>query len=132
MKSKLIFCLCAFFALCFCGCQKAESEPPRVVTEISITRASDGQTHRYTNDRCMEKILNYLRTLDPYSRVSNLSEETGSTAYLITVTRSDGTQALYGQIHPSYFYGDSQYWKRIDPKKAGRPPLLFYALPPDQ
>ena len=132
MKRKLIFCLYAFLTLCFCGCQQVESEPPRVVTEISITRAADGQTHHYTNDRCMEKILNYLRTLDPHSRVSNLSEEDNNTAYLITVTRSDGTQTLYGQIHPSYFYGDSQYWKRIDPKKADRLPLLFYALPPDK
>lgn len=123
-----------FFAIFLFGCSSRTATPEpvsRVVTEIQIVRQSDQLTHRYTSQKAMNRILSYLRRLDPYGK-SDAKPENNSEGYQIRLIYSDGSEKSYAQVGLQYFCDADGQWMQINPKAASELPLLFYALADDQ
>ena len=123
-----------FFAIFLCGCSSRTTalEPvSRVVTEIQIMRQSDQLTHRYTSQKAMNRILSYLRRLDPYGK-SDVKPDNSTEGYQIRLIYSDGSDKNYVQVGAQFFCDADGQWKQIDPKAASELPLLFYALADSQ
>lgn len=117
MKKCFVLLLLAITALG--GCGKQESPPGiRVVTEITVTAIRDGKLERrqLTKNADMQRILNYLRRLDPYNKTAIAADTFRTDAYEIIVSYSDGDHATYRQIYDQYLQIPDGSWRRIDPK----------------
>ena len=96
----------------------------RVVTQIKVTAAAEGQTweNTYTDSLRMESVLCYLRLL---KRGKTANIDPGSfraDRYEITLFYSDGQQTVYRQLHSDFLQLNDGVWKQIEGVKME---LLF-------
>lgn len=131
---RMLLILFGVLPVLFCGCQVQEPPPVDVshlVTEITITRLTDQQTHHYTGQKSMSRVLNYLRQLDPFGKAAEPAATSGQD-YRITLLFSDGRQRTYLQKNGEFFLDGDNHWKQIHPEDARHLSLLFTALPSDE
>lgn len=110
----------ALFAtlLSLSGCLVRSPAPKiRVVTQVRISATKNGETIRRScaDQGSIGKVLNYLRTLDPYTRADIDADSFRTPQYDITLEYSDGNSTHYRQLHNSYLKTDGGPWKKIDP-----------------
>jgi len=92
----------------------------RVVTGITVT-FENGPFHvkrHYTTSEKMQKILNYLRVIDPYGAPDENPETTIGSMFQIVLTYSDGCEKTYLQKSDRFMMVQGQDWKKIDPSRA--------------
>ena len=111
-----------------------QSQPPscRVVRQITVQWTESGQqiNRLYTIPEKMDKLLIYLRSLDPVPQDA-ASEEIATPVYRIVVSLSDGSVVCYTQQGLTNFRKGSDSWQVIDPEDAIRLPLILAAIPGD-
>ena len=97
------------------------SAPPQataspIVTEIHVSLTADGHTRHcsYSNDEDMQKILNYLRYLDPHKKADIDPDTFRANHWEVTVHYADGNRTVYRQLHREYLQKDGGIWKQID------------------
>ena len=107
------------------GCSHASAaapppEPISVVTGIQVTCVHDGTTisRRYTHERNMQFILNYLRLLPFRGSADTDPERIVGDECRITLQLSDGRNRIYRQRAGRYLSVDCQPWYQIDPDKT--------------
>ena len=114
------------------GCHRQELiSVSHLVTGITITRLADGETHHYTQDHAMGRILNYLRSLDPFGK-TEADPVISPEDYQITLHFSDGRQRSYWQQNREKFLDADNRWKQIHPEDARQLSLLFAAIPSEE
>ena len=126
-KSTAVFTVFITAILLLCvttGCNRHPEDSGlsnfRVVTAVTVYYDNgpiNAQRH-YTTDSKMQKILDYLRLINPYG-VPNEDPETavGSDFYIV-LSYSDGFQKTYRQKGDRFLQGSDGLWKKIDPAKA--------------
>lgn len=120
------------FSLLFGGNnQNQRTAPCRVVTEITIQYTDEGSAvqKRYIRQDKMNKVLNYIRSLDPKPARNAPPEDVQH--FEITLTLSDGTTVRYTQYGLEYLRNGDLAWQSIDPDQAIRLPLILAAIPGD-
>ena len=108
--------------------------PCRVVTEITVEWSTDDTqgTVVYTDQHKMNKVLNYIRSLDPMPVSGDaLPNLEGKSRYQIGILRSDGTIVSYTQYGITNFRKENGTLNEVDPEDAIRLPLLLAAVPGD-
>ena len=121
--------------LSFCllmGSSMPDLMPCTVVTEITVQWEIEGhaKSQRYTQQGKMNKVLNYLRSLDPMP-VNEIPDDAVTTEYFIRLQRSDGTSIQFIQRGITNFRKEDGAWEAVDPEDAIRLPLLLAAIPGD-
>ncbi len=113
------------FALLLSGCSRGNtvlSSAPecRVVTGICVQFESGPIRfeRNYTASEKMQKILNYLRVIDPYGPPAEDPETAEGSSFRIELNYSDGCKKTYLQKGDRFMKEEGQTWKRIDPKRA--------------
>ena len=105
------------------GCNRqggSESSPLRVVTAVSVFYSNgpiNAQRH-YTSDAKMQKILDYLRLINPYGTPDEDPETAVGSDFHIVLSYSDGYQKFYRQKSDRYLQNTDGRWQKIDPTKA--------------
>ncbi len=99
-----------------CAARKNTTNALRVVTQVSVTASHNNEILRkvFVDSEKMEKVLNYLRLLDPYLPSKYEAETFRSDAFEIIVHYSDGSYTTYHQIYHDYLRTDSGAWLRIN------------------
>ena len=113
------------------GCGKQEKpQSIRFITGITVTSIRDGHLERrqLTKSAPMQRIMNYLRQLDPYNKTGISADTFRTDAYEIIVSYSDGNHATYRQIYDQYLQLPNGSWRCIDPKLGNKLPEILDAL----
>lgn len=120
------------FSLLMGGSSPSRANPGRVVAEITVawTEEGDAFQRRYSGQGEMNKMLHYLRHLDP-AEDSVPEEMPAGPSYDIRLLLSDGSTVQYVQKSLFYLQKDSGPWQRIDPEEAIRLPLILAAIEGD-
>lgn len=115
------------------GLRPQGATPCSVVTEVRIqARAEEDTVERvYITQHKMNKVLNYLRHLDPWDPAELDVDTQAGTKYGITLTLSDGTVRTYDQTEYRYLRSEDGIWREITPELGIRLPLLIAAIPSD-
>ena len=120
----LIFVICIFPALVLGGCMQrppsGEQEEFRVVIGVTL-RYENGPLNAqrvYTSENKMQRVLDYLRLIDPYGTPQEDPEAAPGSNYRITLYFSDGSQTDYFQKSDRYMLRAGDSWKKIDPARA--------------
>ena len=120
-KIWILATLCVLLAGCRSSASQQNADPIcRVVTKVSVTY-ENGAIHAnrfYTSAEKMQRILNYLRLIDPYGHPAEDPESSGGSNYRITLSYSDGCEKTYLQKSDRYLKEDGGPWKKIDPTEA--------------
>jgi len=74
----------------------------------------------YTQNKQIETILQYLRSIRSHKKVSQIKDERISTGFLITVHLSDGEDHNYALLGHRYFKAPGKPWVEIDRNKAAK------------
>lgn len=114
------------------NCSGPGPAPCQVVTAVTVRWQEDEAAHirRYTGQGEMNKVLNYLRSLDP-AELPGPPQETGGPVYDICLRLSDGSAVRYTQQSLFYLREDDGPWLEIDPEEAIRLPLILAAIAGD-
>lgn len=120
------------FSLLLGGRINGPVPPCHVVTEVSVSWAEGGTEYRrtYTDQRKMEKLLLYLRSLKPQPP-SVTPELLDTPKYQITLRLSDDSQVFFTQYGLSFFSKADGSIQLIDAEKAARLALILEAIPED-
>jgi len=89
--------------------------PPRVVTRICVeeTDGTGNRLHTYDRPEQMDGLLTWLRLAEPGDPVKIDPDSFRTGQYRITLKLSDGTDALYRQVHRDYIQKNEGPWRRI-------------------
>ena len=128
MKKMMIMLLTV--AALLCGCTQIDKETPgkpRVVERITASYHSDAIELRreYTDDKKMQAVLTYLRTLNPYGTVTEESEAAEYHDARITLHYSDSTTKIYRIYANQYLQINGDQWQNIKEDRGRELPLLL-------
>ena len=119
---KLSFLALILAVILLCGCSRLQmpAQQPRIVTGVTVIYENDQIRffRRYTSDEKIQKVLSYLRLIDPKGAAQTDPETLPGGMYTITLLYADGTQQVYHQKNDNYLQENDGRWKIIDPKKA--------------
>lgn len=113
------------------GCGRQEKpQSIRLITGITVTSIRDGrvESRQLTESGDMQRIMNYLRRLDPYNKTGIAADTFRTDAYEIIVSYSDGDYATYHQIYDQYLQLPNGSWRRIDPKLGNKLPEILDSM----
>lgn len=121
------------FCLVLGGNFPENAKPCRVVTAITIQWEMDDTEYRrvYTTQNKMNKILNYLRSLESAAAANDPEESLLMPQYQILLQRSDGTAVQMVQYGITHFREADGSLMAVAPEDAIRLPLLLAAIPED-
>lgn len=127
---KWIFILIGLLFLTGCRSAPVEKAPQyRVVSQITVTTAHGEQD--FFTQRKMIRLLDYLRSLDPYVPAPEDPSAIEGELTAITLNRSDGSHITYWQKGDRYLMKEGDLWRRIDPEAGRRLKLLLAVMPED-
>ena len=129
VRKLLLLFLCCLSTLCGCSASQHTART-RVITGITVTATQDARliSRHFTDAPSMERIMQYLRSLDPYNQTDIAPDSFRTDAYEIIVSYSDGNHSVYHQIYDQYFQANDGSWRRIDPKSGGKLPGLLGSM----
>lgn len=138
VRKKMVIFLLTVSLLGLSGCKASSAalpQPPlcRVVTRVEVDY-ENGPLHAqrcYTSSEKMERVLNYLRQIDPYGTPEESPETAAGSDYYIILSYSDGFQKHYHQKSDRYFQTEGGRWARIDPTRAEELGELLGSMPSD-
>ncbi len=121
------------FCLLLGGSFPENPKPCRVVTAITIQWEIDDTEYSkvYTAQNKMNKVLNYLRSLEPASQNNSSEDSLMTPQYQILVQRSDGTTEHMVQYGITHFRKEDGSLMWVAPEDAIRLPLLLAAISDD-
>lgn len=123
-KSALFILLIGAVSLLLNGCIRRVPEDDevgfRVVVGVTVSYENGPISAQrvYTSDSKMQRVLDYLRLIDPYGTPQEDPEATQGSDYRITLYFSDGSQTDYRQKSDRYMRQSGGKWKKIDPSQA--------------
>jgi len=137
MKNLKIF-LVLFAALLITGCSPSdhsEQAPScRIVEQIHI-EFEDGPLRAqrlYTDPEKMRRILNYIRSLMPFTPTTEKPEDSQGSLFRITLSHSDGCKRIYMQRSDRFLSENHGPWMEINPQKAQELSLILGEMESDR
>jgi hypothetical protein len=111
-----------------------EQEEFRVVIGVTL-RYDNGPLHAqrvYTSENKMQRVLDYLRLIDPYGRPAVDPEFVAGSQFHIELAFSDGSRKIYRQKADRYMQIDGGDWQTINPARAEELSLLLGQMESDE
>ena len=131
---KLITCciLVLFLSGC-CNPNRAESTPYRVISQIRVSYENGPLQAKRTfiNSEKIQRIVGYLRYIDPYGTPDENPEKVSGSNFVITLDYSDGSHKTYHQRADRFMRVDNGPWKRVESQKAIELSRILGTLPSD-
>lgn len=118
---KLVtYCMLVVLLPGCCNFNRAEHTPYRVISQVRVFFENGPlEAHRtFIKPEKIQRIVGYLRYIDPYGAPTDNPEEAIGSNFLITIDYSDGSHKTYHQRADRFMRMGNGPWKRIDPQKA--------------
>ena len=118
MLSILYYLLIPFLAL-NASFSPSYTQPECLVTEISISCTDIiPDSYHFTDQASMQKILQYLRSVEFLDGINDPPAMEASPIYEITLTHSTGRVTTYRQVSNQYLSKNNGRWHCIDPEQG--------------
>ncbi len=125
MKRQIAWILTALlFLCCTTGCNRQPGDSGlsdfSVVTQVTVFYENGPirTLRQYTSDGKMQKILDYLRLINPYGAPDEDPEAAAGSDFQIVLSYSNGQQKFYRQKSDRFLQGTDGRWQKIDPSRA--------------
>ena len=129
----MVYAMVVLLLGCCSVCAPRRHTPYRVIAEIQVVYQNQALETRqqFTQPEKLQRIVDYLRRIDPYGTPIEAPETVAGSDFYITLLYSDGSQRRYHQRADRYMRVEQGAWKRIDPDKALELSRLLGSMPSD-